>query len=130
MDTCPFCAIEEVEAVLRNDLAYALFDKHPVNPGHLLILSRRHVPTWFEASPEEKSALMSLVEEGKRMLDNHRAPDGYNIGINVGDVAGQTVMHLHVHLIPRYRGDVENPRGGVRGVVPARQSYPTEGEQS
>lgn len=130
MDTCPFCAIEEVEAVLRNDLAYALFDKYPVNPGHLLILSRRHVPTWFEASPEEKSALMSLVEEGKHMLDNHRAPDGYNIGINVGHVAGQTVMHLHVHLIPRYRGDVKNPRGGVRGVVPARRSYPTEGEQS
>jgi len=128
MDTCPFCAIEDVEPVLRNDLAYALYDRYPVNPGHLLILSRRHVPTWFEASPEEKSALLSLVEEGKRMLDNHRAPDGYNIGINVGAVAGQTVMHLHVHLIPRFRGDVENPRGGVRGVVPARQSYPTEGE--
>lgn len=130
MGTCPFCAVEEVDVVLRTDLAYARFDKHPVNPGHLLILPLRHVPTWFEASPQEKSALMSLLEEGKRMLDDHCAPDGYNIGINVGEVAGQTVMHLHVHLIPRYKGDVEDPRGGVRGVIPARQSYPTGGERS
>jgi len=121
MNTCPFCNIDD--AVLRNDLAYARFDKYPVNPGHLLVLPVRHVATWFEASTEEKLALLTLIEEGKRLLDERYTPDGYNIGVNVGEVAGQTVMHLHVHLIPRYRGDVANPRGGVRGVIPARQNY-------
>ena len=72
-------------------------------------------------------ALLGLLDEAKRMLDERRAPDGYNIGINVGEVAGQTIMHLHIHLIPRYRGDCANPRGGVRGVIPSRQSYPHAG---
>ena len=120
--TCPFCAIDA--PVLHNDLAVAVFDRYPVNPGHLLLIPRRHVATWFEATLEEQAALLALVEEGKRLLDAQRQPDGYNIGINVGETAGQTVMHLHVHLIPRHRGDVAEPRGGVRGVIPARQSYP------
>ncbi len=121
MNPCPFCTNND--SVLRNDLAYARFDQHPVNPGHLLILPLRHVPTWFDAVTDEKLALLALLEEGKRLLDAEHAPAGYNIGINVGEAAGQTVMHLHLHLIPRYHGDVSNPRGGVRGVIPARQNY-------
>ncbi len=121
MNACPFCATEG--AVLGNDLAYARLDKYPVTPGHLLILPRRHVATWFDANADERQALLALLEQGRRLLDEQHAPDGYNIGINVGEAAGQTVMHLHVHLIPRYRGDVANPRGGVRGVIPSRQNY-------
>jgi diadenosine tetraphosphate (Ap4A) HIT family hydrolase len=125
MSDCPFCA--SGDAVLENELAYARYDKYPVTPGHLLVLPRRHVATWFEASAEEQRALLGLVEAGKRLLDDLHRPDGYNIGINMGEAAGQTVMHLHVHLIPRYRGDTPDPRGGVRGVIPARQSYPLSG---
>jgi diadenosine tetraphosphate (Ap4A) HIT family hydrolase len=118
---CPFCCYDD--AVLRNALAYARFDKYPVTKGHLLILPLRHVAIWFDATAEERAALLALVDEGKRLLDERHAPDGYNIGINVGEASGQTVMHLHVHLIPRYRGDVPDPRGGVRGVIPQRQNY-------
>lgn len=122
MSACPFCGI--AAPALDNELAFACFDKYPVNPGHLLILTRRHVATWFDATAAEQAALLALVDEGRRLLDARHGPDGYNIGINVGPVAGQTVMHLHIHLIPRYLGDVSDPRGGVRGVIPARQSYP------
>lgn len=122
---CPFCRLDN--AVLKNELAYALFDTHPVNPGHLLLLPKRHVASYFEATAEEKSALFALLEVAKRLLDEQYAPDGYNIGVNVGEAAGQTVMRLHLHLIPRYKGDVTEPRGGVRGVIPDKQSYP-EGE--
>jgi diadenosine tetraphosphate (Ap4A) HIT family hydrolase len=118
---CPFC--DASGEVAGNALAYARFDAHPVNPGHLLLLTRRHAEHWFEATADERAALLELVDAGKRLLDERYRPDGYNIGINVGEAAGQTVMHLHVHLIPRYRGDVPEPRGGVRGVIPARQSY-------
>jgi diadenosine tetraphosphate (Ap4A) HIT family hydrolase len=121
MDDCPFCQFGD--EVLGNALASARFDRHPVNPGHLLIIPRRHVAGFFEATADERRALFELVDAGKALLDERFHPDGYNLGINVGEAAGQTVMHLHVHLIPRYRGDVANPRGGVRGVIPARQSY-------
>jgi diadenosine tetraphosphate (Ap4A) HIT family hydrolase len=125
MRDCAFCSFDE--AVLHNELAYARFDRYPVSPGHLLVLTLRHVATWFEATDEERAALLALIDEGKRLLDERHAPDGYNIGINVGEAAGQTVVHLHVHLIPRYRGDVADPRGGVRGVIPQQQHYPTGG---
>jgi len=104
-------------------LAFAIYDKYPVSLGHALIVPRREVATWFEASPEEQAALLSLVDEVKQRLDAERRPDGYNIGINVGEAAGQTVMHLHVHLIPRYRGDMGDPRGGVRHVIPEKDNY-------
>jgi len=122
MPACPFCDCDH-DAPIANELAFACFDKNPVNPGHLLILSRRHVATWFDVTSDEKVALFALLDEGKRLLDERFAPDGYNIGINVGDAGGQTIMHLHIHLIPRYHGDCANPRGGVRGVIPARQNY-------
>ena len=122
MNSCPFCAFDA--PVISNALAFACFDKYPVNRGHLLILPRRHVATWFEATQEEQAALLALLDEGKQLLDEQYKPDGYNIGINVGAAAGQTIRHLHVHLIPRHFGDCADPRGGVRGVLPARQSYP------
>jgi diadenosine tetraphosphate (Ap4A) HIT family hydrolase len=123
MKGCPFCHVES--AVLGNTLAFACFDKHPVNEGHLLVLPRRHVASWFDATAEERDEILALVDEGRRLLDRRIKPEGYNLGINVGEAAGQTIMHLHVHLIPRHRGDCGDPSGGVRGVIPERQHYPT-----
>lgn len=118
---CPFCRPEDI--LFENDLAYAKPDKFPVNPGHLLIISKRHVADFFLTTDQEKAALLSLLDQAKHRLDRKHAPAAYNIGINVGEVAGQTIPHVHLHLIPRYRGDTEHPRGGVRGVIPSRQSY-------
>jgi diadenosine tetraphosphate (Ap4A) HIT family hydrolase len=118
---CPFCARSDI--VLKNDLAYARYDKYPGTPGHLLLIPFRHVASFFEVTAEERCALLSLLDDAKVLLDRMRRPDGYNIGVNVGDCAGQTIGHVHVHFIPRYKGDVAEPRGGVRGVIPAKQSY-------
>jgi diadenosine tetraphosphate (Ap4A) HIT family hydrolase len=118
---CPFCSPDG--KLFENELAYAKLDKFPVNPGHLLIIPKRHFADFFLTTEEEKGAMMSLLDRAKRYLDDSHAPAGYNVGINVGEVAGQTIMHVHLHLIPRYRGDLERPRGGVRGVIPSRQSY-------
>jgi diadenosine tetraphosphate (Ap4A) HIT family hydrolase len=122
-DPCPFCLLEDRPVVLRNELAIAFFDKYPVSPGHLLVIPIRHVASWFDATPEEKRALDDLIARGKDLLDAEHHPDGYNLGVNVGAAAGQTIFHLHVHLIPRFSGDTPNPRGGVRGVIPGRQGY-------
>jgi len=118
---CPFC--QPTGMLLENDLAYVIRDQSPVNPGHLLVLPRRHVADWFDTSAQERQAMFELADAAKAWLDTEFHPDGYNLGINVGDVAGQTIFHVHLHLIPRYRGDVTNPRGGVRGVIPSKQSY-------
>lgn len=118
---CPFCRPGDI--LFGNDLAYAKPDKYPVNPGHLLIITRRHVADFFMTTEREKTALLSLLDQAKLHLDRENAPAAYNIGVNVGEVAGQTIPHVHLHLIPRYRGDTEHPRGGVRGVIPSRQSY-------
>jgi diadenosine tetraphosphate (Ap4A) HIT family hydrolase len=118
---CPFCA--PGEAQLRNDLAYLLFDKYPVTPGHCLIIPFRHVADFFATTEPERQAMLALAERARQMLEKDFGPRGYNLGVNVGEVAGQSVAHVHLHLIPRYPGDVVNPRGGVRGVIPARQNY-------
>jgi len=119
--SCPFCNHNEV--ILSNDLAYAIYDRYPVNEGHMLIIPRRHVEDFWNSTQEERRALNDLIEECKELLDAKFKPDGYNIGINCGEAAGQTVFHLHVHLIPRYIGDIDNPCGGVRGVIPSRRIY-------
>jgi len=107
-----------------NDLAFAIRDSYPVSPGHTLVVPHRLIASWFDATMEERQALLDLVEEIKRQLDaGPSPPHGYNIGINVGEAAGQTVGHLHVHLIPRYRGDVLDPRGGIRHVIPGKGNY-------
>ena len=118
---CPFCHPDGI--LFENDVAYAKPDKFPVNPGHLLIIPKRHVADYFLTTEEEKAAMLSLLDQAKLYLDGKHAPAGYNVGINVGEVAGQTIMHVHLHLIPRYQGDLDKPRGGVRGVIPSRQSY-------
>ncbi|WP_082137349.1 HIT family protein [Lactiplantibacillus herbarum] len=114
--TCVFC--EPLPLVLENDLAAAFFDKHPVSPGHLLIIPKRHYPTFFDVPTVERDAMFSLLEQAKSYLDERYHPNGYNIGINVEPAAGQTVMHCHLHLIPRYQGDVPDPRGGIRKMLP------------
>jgi len=118
---CPFCS--PGEALMRNDWAYVLFDKNPVTPGHCLIIPFRHVADYFATTEQERQAMLALADRAKQMLEKDYDPRGYNLGINVGEVAGQSVGHVHLHLIPRYPGDVQNPRGGVRGVIPARQNY-------
>lgn len=109
--------------VLQNELAYAKWDLYPVTQGHLLILPKRHVPGYFAASPEEKAKLWELVDQCKQLLDRKFKPDGYNIGINEGASAGQTIFHVHIHLIPRRKKDTDNPRGGVRHVIPSKGNY-------
>ena len=118
---CIFCG--EPEMVIENELAFAHYDSYPVNPGHCLIIPRRHVAEYFQATAEEKAAIWALVDEMKIIIDRDYKPDGYNIGVNVGKAGGQSVPHIHIHMIPRYTGDMENPRGGVRGVIPHKQKY-------
>jgi len=121
MEPCIFCEREDL--FLENDLAWIKYDKYPVSPGHMLIISKRHIPDFFSTTPEERQALSQLLDKAKQILDEQYHPDGYNIGINCGEYAGQSVMHLHIHLIPRYRGDMDNPKGGVRGVIPGKRVY-------
>ena len=123
----PFLEVAASAWVASNALAFAIEDGFPVSPGHTLIVPRRQIATWFDATAEERAAIFELVEQVKRALDERLRPDGYNIGINVGEAAGQTVMHLHVHVIPRYRGDVDDPRGGVRHVIPGKGNYLVNG---
>jgi len=121
---CVFCDVAADQIVVANGLAYAMADHFPVNPGHTLVITRRHVTTWFDASRDEQLAILELVDQLKAQLDEKLHPDGYNVGLNAGQAAGQTVMHLHVHLIPRFVGDVDEPAGGVRFALPARGKYP------
>ena len=122
--TSPFLDRRRDEWVASNALAFAIRDAFPVSPGHTLVVPRRLIAGWFEATAQERQALFDLVDEIKRQLDaGPSPPQGYNIGINVGEAAGQTIAHLHVHVIPRYSGDVPDPRGGVRHVIPGKGNY-------
>ena len=121
----PFLSIPESQWVAANALAFAIRDGFPVSPGHTLVIPRRMTATWFEATAEEQRAIFELVEVVKGGLEAEFRPHGYNIGINVGAAAGQTVFHLHVHVIPRYTGDMADPRGGVRHVIPGKGNYLT-----
>ena len=119
----PFLAVPASEWLAANDSAFAIADRFPVSPGHALVITRRVVATWWEATAAERADILALVEEVKHRLDAELRPDGYNVGFNSGAAAGQTVGHLHIHVIPRYRGDVPDPRGGVRHVIPGRGNY-------
>jgi diadenosine tetraphosphate (Ap4A) HIT family hydrolase len=124
MGSSPFLDRPPAEWLASNNLAFAISDAFPVSPGHTLVVPRRVIANWFEATREEREALFDLVDKVRKQLDaGATPPQGYNIGVNVGEAAGQTVPHLHVHVIPRYRGDVEDPRGGVRHVIPGRGNY-------
>ncbi len=120
---CPFCALPQARVLLRNGSSIAFRDAHPVAAGHTLVIPLRHVATFFDTTPEERASMLDLVDTARRQLQSEFTPDGYNIGINDGAAAGQTVFHLHIHLIPRYLGDRPDPRGGVRWVVPEKADY-------
>ena len=126
-DNCIFCENKGINLLdyeipnLKN--WYLKWDEYPVNPGHILIIPKRHFQSIFEINLVEFMELWKALYYAKRMVEKDYESDGYNIGINDGEVAGQSIMHLHIHLIPRYKGDVENPRGGVRCVIPNKQNY-------
>lgn len=121
--TSPFLERARADWVASNSLAFAIRDAYPISRGHTLVVPFRLIATWFDASKEEKAAIIELMDSVRAQLDAEFHPDGYNVGFNVGEAAGQTVMHLHVHVIPRYRGDVADPRGGVRHVIPGKGNY-------
>ena len=118
-----FLDIPKDQYLLESEYFFVIIDKYPVSPGHALIITKEPRVDYFELSQEEKAALTHMIDQTKLEIEKTYSPDGYNIGMNCGGVAGQTVMHFHCHLIPRYKGDMEDPRGGVRGVIPENQKY-------
>lgn len=121
---CPFCQrLIGPELLGQNALAVAFLDSYPISPGHCLVVPRRHEADFFELSREEQAAVWALAAQVRPALGVEHHPDGYNIGINIGAAAGQTVEHAHLHVIPRYRGDIPDPRGGVRWIIPDRAAY-------
>lgn len=121
---CIFCNLgKDKEIIAENELAIAFYDGFPVNPGHALIIPKRHVASYFDLSMDECTAMQALLEVVQTKVEERFHPDGYNIGVNVNAAAGQSVFHVHMHLIPRFLGDVDNPKGGVRGVIPSKQKY-------
>lgn len=120
---CLFCDLSAERTFFRGELVIGVWDAYPVSPGHALLIPRRHVATFFEARREEQSGLLEALDAARAIIDARYRPDGYNIGINNGAAAGQTIFHLHLHLIPRYSGDVADPRGGVRVVIPDKANY-------
>ena len=126
-DQCPFCQIVQSDNFSRiieqNSDAFLIEDRFPITPGHSLVISKRHVPSFFDTSPKERNSLVSLIETAKDLLEQKYHPSAYNIGISDGSAAGQTIPHLHVHLIPRYEEQDSDPRGGIRWIVPEKADY-------
>lgn len=120
---CVFCALPANRLVQSNATAIAIRDAYPVSPGHSLIIPKRHIGSFFEVSSVERADLMALLASMRALLNAELNPEAYNIGINDGPQAGQTVPHMHMHLIPQFVGDVADPRGGVRWILPAKAKY-------
>ncbi|MBT8139066.1 MAG: HIT family protein [Gammaproteobacteria bacterium] len=124
MKDCIFCALADERILMGKGGMLLIEDAYPVTQGHSLVFPKRHVETWFDLSDEERATLDELlIQQRKVLLASDPSITGFNIGTNCGEAAGQTIPHCHVHLIPRRAGDVENPRGGVRGVIPEQQQY-------
>lgn len=122
--SCPFCQPSiNSELITESATAYAIYDKYPVSLGHALIIPKKHAISYFELTYHEQSALWFMTNHVQQLLSNRFQPDGFNIGINIGRVAGQTIDHVHVHVIPRYTNDSADPEGGVRGVIPEKRKY-------
>lgn len=121
--SCPFCALPSERILFSNAHGVVIRDGFPISHGHTLVIPRRHLESFFDLEESERNALLSLLDEARRRLNREIEPDGYNIGINDGQVAGQTVPHLNIHLIPRYRGDRPDPRGGARWIIPEKADY-------
>jgi diadenosine tetraphosphate (Ap4A) HIT family hydrolase len=126
---CPFCEPDDDRIWLDNGTGIALHDAFPVSEGHTLIIPRKHVASLFELSSDDQAALWQLVTEARLRLQERHRPDGFNVGVNDGRSAGQTVMHAHIHIIPRYSGDQDDPRGGIRWVIPEKARYWPEGDR-
>ena len=123
-ENCPFCTNEsDRELILESDTVFAIFDKFPVSKGHALIIPKRHCADYFDLSTEEQVNCFALLNQVQKLISAQFKPDGFNIGVNVNEAGGQTVPHVHIHLIPRYKGDVLNPEGGIRGVIPGKKEY-------
>lgn len=121
---CPFCEPDGGrEMLIESASAYAILDKYPVSDGHALVIPKKHYENYFDLTIEEQTECITMINKVRDILLIRFKPDGFNIGINVGESAGQTVNHVHIHVIPRYDGDVADPRGGVRGVIPEKQKY-------
>lgn len=120
---CPFCDQASIQIVSESVHALAFRDRYPISPGHTLVIPRRHVPTIFDLSREEESDVWELVRTVGGDLETELEPDGFNVGHNAGAAAGQTVGHAHIHVIPRYQGDLADPRGGIRWVIPDKAVY-------
>jgi HKD family nuclease len=123
LEGCVFCDLDESQILFRDDLVVAIWDQYPVNKGHLLLVAKRHVADWFDATFDEQQAFLAALNRGRDLINKQHGTTAFNIGVNVGTAAGQTVPHLHMHLIPRFDGDMSDPRGGVRHVIPSRGNY-------
>ena len=123
MKTCQFCSLPQSRVIDSSPLGLVIRDAFPISPGHTLIIPRRHVGSFFDLESDERAELLALLCQAKVVADKEFSPQGYNIGINDGAAAGQTVPHLHLHLIPRFEGDLPDPRGGVRWVIPEKAKY-------
>ena len=109
--------------LLESEIGFVIYDGFPVSEGHCLVVPYRVYANYFDSTEEEIVGLQALVVEAQKLLREKFSPDGFNVGINCGEAAGQTVLHMHIHVIPRYKNDMEDPRGGVRGVIPSKQKY-------
>jgi len=124
--TCPFCTLPAERIISETQSALVIRDGFPISPGHTLVIPKRHIGSFFELTSEEHEEMLVLLTQAKAELDKEFRPDAYNIGINDGASAGQTVPHVHMHLIPRYKGDRSDPRGGVRWIIPEKADYWTK----
>ena len=122
-ENCPFCSIPSNRLLEADERVVVIADGFPISTGHTLIILKRHIGSWFECTPAEQQSLLQLMTTARARLRSQYSPDGFNIGINDGAAAGQTVPHLHIHLIPRYKGDRADPRGGIRWVLPEKADY-------
>lgn len=125
--SCPFCNIGKLidkERIIYEDSTWiAILDNYPVSKGHTLLIPKRHCATYFDLNDVESSTLGATINVVKGILETRYKPDAFNLGMNCGEAAGQTVFHCHIHIIPRYNGDCDNPRGGIRGCIPSRMNY-------
>ena len=121
---CIFCSVKKHEIIYENEYAFVSYDSYPVSKFHSLIIPKRHIKNFFDLNEKELNAYNELIKKTKLKIENDdNLVEGFNLGTNAGSVAGQTIMHCHIHLIPRRKGDVKNPQGGVRGVIPLKQHY-------
>ena len=129
MNSCPFCNIPADHILVEDEVCYAVPDRYPVSPGHTLIIPRRHVVSFRDMTSDEWNSVHRLAADlAKKMQEEDSSVQGFNLGINDGRAAGQTIMHAHIHLIPRRSGDVRRPEGGIRGVIPGKARYPDASE--